>query len=480
MKANNENEAPQAKYNPKVPTIQTLINPRPKTGFQNKLQELSEAVYQSTQRAPLGKSRFQAPDDIVHGLKTDAGFDIRQIIYPSKKCKELEDEELHKAYVLSHKSYFVGEQIDRNYNSGHFSKYNRFGICTPHHKDGREVSESLCWQGETNKELKDSERLRMQRLALNLPQDYRFGNNVPPDEFGAGEIIHCTEPGQYIRGPEPQLSLVNLLRHDLKRLNNHHFSSLLEAFKYYDKTGKGLINKEDIKTVFRKFQLNFTDDVIKDLVEFCDTDKDGHINFVEFANFLNWKDTMPIDEKDQEILTKEPQAEALDDTEQFLVQPGDLEPVTPGSSMKTVRRLRLDDSDPEQFVTTSSYIGAFSRFPLRENRTYGIPSVRSDLPAPTIKSVCDFTNYGDMTTAADLLYPTAFSQHGVYREHLQCPRSRKEITQIFMDLGLDLSEETFEKAWKLAAEKDPKGRVCIENFRSVLKELNVYGSIKTT
>ncbi|XP_008321509.1 EF-hand domain-containing family member B isoform X2 [Cynoglossus semilaevis] len=419
MKANNENEAPQAKYNPKVPTIQTLINPRPKTGFQNKLQELSEAVYQSTQRAPLGKSRFQAPDDIVHGLKTDAGFDIRQIIYPSKKCKELEDEELHKAYVLSHKSYFVGEQIDRNYNSGHFSKYNRFGICTPHHKDGREVSESLCWQGETNKELKDSERLRMQRLALNLPQDYRFGNNVPPDEFGAGEIIHCTEPGQYIRGPEPQLSLVNLLRHDLKRLNNHHFSSLLEAFKYYDKTGKGLINKEDIKTVFRKFQLNFTDDVIKDLVEFCDTDKDGHINFVEFANFLNWKDTMPIDEKDQEILTK-------------------------------------------------------------ENRTYGIPSVRSDLPAPTIKSVCDFTNYGDMTTAADLLYPTAFSQHGVYREHLQCPRSRKEITQIFMDLGLDLSEETFEKAWKLAAEKDPKGRVCIENFRSVLKELNVYGSIKTT
>lgn len=55
-----------------------------------------------------------------------------------------------------------------------------------------------------------------------------------------------------------------------------------------------------------------------------------------------------------------------------------------------------------------------------------------------------------------------------------------QITQIFMDLGLDLSEETFEKAWKLAAEKDPKGRVCIENFRSVLKELNVYGSIKTT
>lgn len=37
------------------------------------------------------------------------GFDIRQIIYPSKKCKELEDEELHKAYVLSHKSYFVGK-----------------------------------------------------------------------------------------------------------------------------------------------------------------------------------------------------------------------------------------------------------------------------------------------------------------------------------------------------------------------------------
>ncbi len=28
-------------------------------------------------------------------------------------------------------------------------------------------------------------------------------------------------------------------------------------------------------------------------MDYCDTDKDGQINYQEFANFLNWKDKLP-------------------------------------------------------------------------------------------------------------------------------------------------------------------------------------------
>lgn len=58
--------------------------------------------------------------------------------------------------------------------------------------------------------------------------------------------------------------------------------------------GRGLIDKEDLQAVCHEFNLEISDKVLDDLMEYCDTDKDGFINFVEFANFLNWKNRMPI------------------------------------------------------------------------------------------------------------------------------------------------------------------------------------------
>jgi len=29
-------------------------------------------------------------------------------------------------------------------------------------------------------------------------------------------------------------------------------------------------------------------------MDYCDVDRDGKINYSEFANFLNWKDKMPM------------------------------------------------------------------------------------------------------------------------------------------------------------------------------------------
>lgn len=69
-------------------------------------------------------------------------------------------------------------------------------------------------------------------------------------------------------------------------------------------TGKGAIDQEDLQTVCRQFQLLVSGSVLDDLVDYCDTDRDGLISFVEFANFLAWKDMMPITSQEEHILTR--------------------------------------------------------------------------------------------------------------------------------------------------------------------------------
>lgn len=46
-----------------------------------------------------------------------------------------------------------------------------------------------------------------------------------------------------------------------------------------------------------------------------------------------------------------------------------------------------------------------------------------------------------------------------------------QIAEIFRNVGVDISEETFEEAWKLASMRHPAGEVCVEAFRATLKEI---------
>lgn len=68
--------------------------------------------------------------------------------------------------------------------------------------------------------------------------------------------------------------------------------------------GQGKIDKEDLLAVCHQFNLDLSGPVLDSVMEHCDIDKDGHLSFLEFANFLNWKDKMPINRLEQKILTK--------------------------------------------------------------------------------------------------------------------------------------------------------------------------------
>jgi len=60
-------------------------------------------------------------------------------------------------------------------------------------------------------------------------------------------------------------------------------------------------------------------------------------------------------------------------------------------------------------------------------RKYGTPSIRNDIPAPRIRRVSDWTNYGDIPGVWAHVNPSVFAQHGVYERDVLEPRSRQQV-----------------------------------------------------
>ena len=54
---------------------------------------------------------------------------------------------------------------------------------------------------------------------------------------------------------------------------------LKEAFRVYDKDGKGLISASDIRRVMLNVGENITDEEVDDMIREADIDGDKHINF---------------------------------------------------------------------------------------------------------------------------------------------------------------------------------------------------------
>ncbi|XP_063055479.1 EF-hand domain-containing family member B isoform X2 [Engraulis encrasicolus] len=493
-------------------TTGSLINPAPKTHFQQRLQQLDEANYASHRRAPLGRSHNQSTglpswfnvNLTTFGVKTDKGNGAEDLINPRKTSEQVERDyrEGHQHYVRTHNAYFVGEHVDRNYTWDRIGKDTRFGVPNPHRNDGHNLSKCLDWpcDKQVNHSAKivskkcDDFRERSQpqigrvhdRMAAppKVPADHTYGVLLRPDDCDARDLIHASPPSDYLKGKDREMTLISVARQHLKKANHRNFNTLLQAFSHYDKKGQGKIDKEDLQAVCRQFNLDLSGPMLDSLLEYCDVDKDGKIGFLEFANFLNWKDKMPIGRLEQNMLTAAAerkvstapanmQREGGQASElESLVKPDDMEPVKPGSWLKTIKTLPHPRSRSLNFATSSSKIGAVvGGVPTADIATHGVPTVRLDLAAPRIRRISDRTNYGDQATAYDLLHPPLHSLYGVHEEHFFYPRSRDQISAIFRAVGMDIPEETFKEAWALASSMHPTGEVCVEGFRNALAKI---------
>ncbi|XP_028835335.1 EF-hand domain-containing family member B isoform X2 [Denticeps clupeoides] len=459
----------------------SLCNPKVKTLFQEKMEELQEPVYARNMKAPLGgiKQGPGLPEWIDMNRTT---FDIKggKIINPPKTAEQVEKEALegHRGYIISHNDYFVGECIDRGYSWVHCGKDTRFGIPTPFHTDGRYVARSLYWPcdkenaklaSSTSDDFRDRTRPITGKVC-NLITDLKTAENQTSGTLnqqscsGSGDLTFHFTPRDLLKGMDLQRALASAVRRDLKRANFYSFHSLLQAFRHYDKKSQGKISKDDLWDVCRQFNLDILCPDLDRLIELCNEDKEGHVNFLEFAHFLKWTDK-------QEVYTLEHKSATLPANTGRL-DPRELRTAEAKSPSET-SQTPLRPSTVHGYFTTSTQIGhSVSRLPTADYPRSGLPSTRSDLPPPYVKRISDFVNYGDQPSAYDLLYPTIPSIYGVHEEHYFSSRSKNEVVQIFHNVGLSVPDDTFEEAWELASMRHPTGQVCMDSFLNVLKEIH--------
>lgn len=440
-----------------------LVTPFPKTLFQAKLNERNESTYASLQRAPLGKSHDQ-----TRGLPSSARSVTRvfgdshkpeeravEIINPQKTPQQV-DEEYERGrelYRITHRNYRVGESVDRKYTWSSLGE-STFGIETPHDNAGRHVKNTLQWNDAHEKSAKiilkrlDDFRQRTQpqleqvhdpiKDTMSAAEDQAFGVTGNSDSYGAGDLIHARSMPTCQRGRDKQRGMLAAIRQQLKKANYHNFSSLMHAFKHYDKEGSGVIDMEGLQKVCCQFSLPLKPDMLESLLKWCDANNDGHIDYNEFANFLNWKDMMPS---------------GLPDTQLTI-------PTLQKQIDKAIEDYRTSSSDINAVagaVSTSGY------------RTYGVPTIRSDLPVPEVKKISETKNYGEGPGASGLINPTIFSNHGLITSDMVVPRCKSDIKQVAKNV-LGMAEEKFEKMWGQSTTKHPDGLVSIESFRQILAE----------
>ena len=57
--------------------------------------------------------------------------------------------------------------------------------------------------------------------------------------------------------------------------------------------GKEKITMDNLRNVCIKYRLPVDAEILDRVFDYCDEDKDGMISYLEFANFLNWKEKLP-------------------------------------------------------------------------------------------------------------------------------------------------------------------------------------------
>ncbi|NXD21995.1 EFHB protein, partial [Spelaeornis formosus] len=448
-------------------TVASLISPVAKSEFEEKMQDMKEAIYSSNREAPLGKSHDQSsrlPKDLdiintTFGIKVFKDLTAGELVNPPKSFEEVDKEarEGHDLYVLSHEDYYVvpaffaGEPVNRKYNS-HFNKSFVYGMETPHYDDGRSTANTLNWVLDLDSKRaphlvsirSDDFKKKYQPLVgkvfdpiaetMNVPPDHTFGLMIPPSEYDVYDLLHVPFPCEFLRGKDRERAILIAVRQSLKKANYENFDVLLESLRHFDKNGDGIIHKDNLRSIFFQLNINLDDGLLDSLFDCCDLDRDGLITYQNFVNFLNWKDKKGVKEFEEKIITKGKKLDAClpkntKREDEALLEQEDLQLKEIRSSGKMPKPLtRSTDRVYTNYQTVNSqYNAVVGGIPASCYPLCGVPTIRSDIPAPQIRRLADTTNYGDQGNSFAILFPSVFSQKGVFEKDLLKKRPKAEV-----------------------------------------------------
>ena len=105
------------------------------------------------------------------------------------------------------------------------------------------------------------------------------------------------------------------------------------------------------------------------------------------------------------------------------------------------------------------------------DRVFGAPSIRTDIPAPKQKSVADNSNYGNELDAAALIYVAPYADRGVTDEDYLRPYSHGDLKDLFGAAGILLPDAVFDRVFEEASAIDAfpgeRSKACVSTARRV-------------
>lgn len=107
-------------------------------------------------------------------------------------------------------------------------------------------------------------------------------------------------------------------------------------------------------------------------------------------------------------------------------------------------------------------------------RVFGAPSIRLDIPYKEKKSVADHQNYGDEPDAVELLFPNTFTELGITETDFAKLRTRGEVKQLFEAIGYQYMVGKFNAIYNRARHycESPDDRCSVRAFMQAVKELD--------
>lgn len=114
------------------------------------------------------------------------------------------------------------------------------------------------------------------------------------------------------------------------------------------------------------------------------------------------------------------------------------------------------------------------RRPQDANRSFGVPTIRTDIPFKEKRSVADYGNYGDEPEAVDLLFPQTSTELGISEYDFQQMRSREEIRALFEKIGYAYKPGKFNAMYNRAKDmcQSQNDMVSVRAFMVAVQELH--------
>ena len=107
------------------------------------------------------------------------------------------------------------------------------------------------------------------------------------------------------------------------------------------------------------------------------------------------------------------------------------------------------------------------------NKTYGVPSIRRDLPVKKLKSVSDIKNYGDEPDAYELLYPHPEHNLGIDDKDFEELMTKEEIYELIKKYDFNIPEDEYNLIYQVGLKNYPNidGKMSPKSFIGTMRNL---------